>query len=46
MLRLVVFVGVDLLGYSQAGVAEDELGIAGRDAEVPTGRERFTNHAE
>ena len=41
MLRLVVFVGVDLLGYSQAGVAEDELGIAGRDAEVPEqGRSR------
>ena len=34
MLRLAVLAGVDLLGYGQAGVAEDELGIAGGDAEV------------
>jgi hypothetical protein len=32
MLCLVVLVGIDLLGHSQTGVAEDELGIAGRDA--------------
>ncbi len=34
MLRLAVLVGVDLLGYGQAGVAEDELGVAGRDAQI------------
>jgi hypothetical protein len=34
MLRLVVLVGVDLLGHNQTGVAEDELAIPGRDAEV------------
>lgn len=34
MLRLPVLVGVDLPSDIQPGVTKDDLGIAGRDAEV------------
>ena len=34
MLGLPVLVGVDLLRYSQSRVAENELSIAGRDAQI------------
>jgi hypothetical protein len=34
MLRLAVLVGVDLLCHGQPGVAEDQLRIAGRDAQI------------
>jgi len=33
-LRLAVLMAVDLQGHGQARVAEDELGVAGRDAQV------------
>jgi hypothetical protein len=44
--RLAILVRVDLQCDREPGVAEDELGVAGRDAEVLTGRERFTNPVE
>jgi hypothetical protein len=34
VLGLPILVGVDLLRHGQAGVAEDELSVAGRDAQV------------
>jgi hypothetical protein len=46
MLCLPVLVGVDLLSDGQVRVTEDELCIAGRDAQILTGRERFTNRVE
>jgi hypothetical protein len=42
-LCLSVLVAVDLLGDGQARVAEDELGVAGRDAKVLTGNRQCSD---